>query len=81
MSELAIEKCKYCGRNLSGDEIYEKCACYKTNKVPLEIIRAAKKISVYMRVNGHNKWMLENICSRNHAIKLEEIRKILNDKQ
>lgn len=27
MNELAQEKCKYCGRDLSNLEIYEVCPC------------------------------------------------------
>jgi hypothetical protein len=41
--------------------------------VPTEIIMAALKVEEWMTANGHEKWELLGICSRNHSRKGREV--------
>ena len=36
--------------------------------IPEEIIEAARKISLYMKQNGHYYWQLGDICCRKFAL-------------
>lgn len=45
--------------------------------VPKEVLEAAILVARWMLTNGHDSWQLMNVCSRDHAWKLEEIGNIL----
>ena len=38
---------------------------------PSEIIEAAQKVENWMKQNGHNRWELLGLCSRDHAAELK----------
>ena len=39
--------------------------------IPAEIIEAALKVENWMKRNGHNRWELLGLCSRDHAAELK----------
>lgn len=48
-------------------------------EIPQDIINAAVKIDVWMKMQGIEKWELCNICSRNYAIKVAKTERLLAD--
>ena len=44
MSEQAEEKCKYCGRKLNQDEIYEICGCLNSRQEAEKFLTTEKKL-------------------------------------
>lgn len=40
-------------------------------EIPDDVARAAAKISAWMAEQGHTKWQMFDLCSRNHATELE----------
>lgn len=41
------------------------------SEIPKEITAAARTISVWMKEQGHERWELFDLCSRNHVVELE----------
>ena len=39
--------------------------------IPTDIIEAAQKVENWMKRNGHNRWELLGLCSRDHAAELK----------
>jgi hypothetical protein len=48
--------------------------------VPNEIVQAARKVQNWMAQNGNGSWEFLDICSRDHASKIDQIKEILNTK-
>lgn len=48
---------------------------YNLSNIPPEVTGAANLVADWMKRNGHTRWELMEICSRNHAAELEQAKR------
>lgn len=50
-------------------------------RIPPEIMSAALKLDIFFKEQGIKEWCLGNVCSRNYYEKLNNIKRIIQDKE